>query len=86
MNRNIKNLAFYQPQRINKYFGSTFYFMMKLEKENLLPLRVWYIRDKLTKIVISEFICKEFSWQYLTTRKENICKGLGLNPDNFELT
>ena len=55
------------------------------------------IYDTRTGIVVAEFIstenakCRKFGmyrfgyWNYLRTRKDYICRGMGLNPKNFEI-
>lgn len=80
----IEKFSISKPDNINSYFGLNYYVLNKFQKENLLPIETYQIRDKNTKIVVSEFLCKVFSAQYLETRKNNICRNLGLNPDFFE--
>ena len=55
-------------------------------------MHTYEIYDVCSNIVISEFISTEFNcaykfgyWNYLQSRKNYICRGLGLNPYNFEV-
>lgn len=55
-------------------------------------LHTYEIVDNVLGIVVSEFISTEFNyrykfgyWNYLQTRKNYICRGLGLNPYKFEV-
>ena len=55
-------------------------------------MHTYEIVDVYLGIVVSEFISTEFAyaykfgyWNYLQTRKNYICRGLGLNPYKFEV-
>ena len=83
--RKAEKLAISKPDNINNYFGLNYYVLYyHFFKADLMPIETYQIRDKNTKIVISEFLCICFSAKYLETRKNNICRNLGLNPDSFE--
>ena len=63
---------------------------MITRKNNLM--HTYEIVDVCLGIVVSEFISTEFAyaykfgyWNYLQTRKNYICRGLGLNPYKFEV-
>jgi len=63
---------------------------MITRNDNLM--HTYEIFDMCSNVVISEFISTEFNhaykfgyWNYLQTRKNYICRGLGLNPYKFDV-
>lgn len=55
-------------------------------------MHTYEIVDNFLGIVVAEFISTEFSrnykygyWNYLDTRKNYICRGLGFNPYKFSV-
>lgn len=63
---------------------------MITRKNNLM--HTYKIVDVCSGIVVCEFISTEFAhnykfgyWNYLQTRKNYICRGMGLNPYKFEV-